>query len=179
MGSGALDVMIKAGLIAFAAVCIFMIIYYKLLGVVACFALLLQISVQMLALSIPQITLTITGIAGIILSIGMGVDANVIIYERIKEELGGGKTLGYSIDTGYDKAFSAVFDGNITTIAAAVIMMIFGTGSMLSFGYTLMVGCILNFVSGVTASKIMTKSMSLNEAFMKKSLYGMKVKEAR
>ncbi len=179
MGSGALDVMIKAGVIAFAAVCIFMVLYYKLLGVVACFALLLQISVQMLALSIPQVTLTLTGIAGIILSIGMGVDANVIIYERIREELNQGKTLGYSIDTGYSKAFSAVFDGNITTIAASVIMMIFGTGSMLSFGYTLMVGCILNFVSGVTTSRIITKSMSMNEVFMKKSLYGMKVKEAK
>ncbi|MGD9566732.1 MAG: protein translocase subunit SecD [Sedimentibacter sp.] len=179
MGQGALDVMIKAGIIAFAAVCLFMLVYYRLLGVVACFALLLQISVQMLALSIPQMTLTLTGIAGIILSIGMGVDANVIISERIREELNQGKTLGYSIATGYDKAFSAVFDGNITTIAASVIMMLFGTGSMLSFGYTLMVGCILNFVSGVTASKIMTSSMSMNEIFMKKSLYGMKVKEAK
>lgn len=176
MGSGALDVMVKAAVIAFAVVCIFMLVYYRLLGVVACFALLLQIAVQLLALSIPQITLTLTGIAGIILSIGMGVDANVIISERIREELNGGKTLGYSIDTGYNKAFSAVFDGNITTIAASVIMMIFGTGALLSFGYTLMVGCILNFVSGVTASKIMTKSMSMNKVFTKRSLYGMKVK---
>ncbi len=179
MGSGALEVMVKAGIIAFAAICIFMVFYYRLIGVVACFALLLQISVQLLALSIPQMTLTLTGIAGIILSMGMGVDANVIIFERIREELNEGKTLGYSIDTGYDKAFSAVFDGNITTIAAAVIMMIFGTGSMLSFGYTLMTGCILNFVSGVTASKIMTRSMSMNEMFMKKSLYGIKIKEAK
>lgn len=179
MGQGALDVMTKAGIIAFIVVCLFMLIYYRLLGVVACFALLLQVSVQMLALSIPQITLTLTGIAGIILSIGMGVDANVIISERIREELNAGKTLAYAIDTGYDKAFSAVFDGNITTIAAAVIMMIFGTGSMLSFGYTLMVGCILNFVSGVTASKIMTRSMSMNTVFMKKTLYGIKVKEAK
>ncbi len=179
MGSGALDVMIKAGIIAFIFVGLFMLIYYRMLGVIACLALILQVSVQMLALSVPQMTLTLTGIAGIILSIGMGVDANVIISERIREELNEGKSLGYSIDTGYDKAFSAVFDGNITTIAAAVIMMIFGTGSMLSFGYTLMVGCILNFVSGVTASKIMTKSISMNNAFMKKSLYGMKVKEAK
>ena len=179
MGTGALDVMLKAAIIAFAAVCIFMLVYYRLLGVVACFALLLQTAVQMLALSIPQITLTLTGIAGIILSIGMGVDANVIISERIREELNEGKSLGYAIDTGYSKAFSAVFDGNITTIAAAIIMMIFGTGSMLSFGYTLMVGCILNFVSGVTASKIMTRSLSVNKVFSKKSLYGMKVKEAK
>lgn len=179
MGSGALDVMIKASIIAFVAVCLFMLVYYRLLGVVACFALLLQISVQMLALSIPQMTLTLTGIAGIILSIGMGVDANVIISERIREELNEGRSLAYSIDTGYDKAFSAVFDGNITTIAASVIMMIFGTGSMLSFGYTLMVGCILNFVSGVTASRIMTRSLSMNPSFMKKSLYGIRIKEAK
>jgi len=179
LGSGALDVMVKAGLIAFVFVCLFMLFYYKLLGLVACFALLLQVSVQMLALSIPQVTLTLTGIAGIILSIGMGVDANVIISERIREELAAKKSLGYSIDTGYHKAFSAVFDGNITTIAAAVIMMIFGTGSMLSFGYTLMVGCILNFVSGVSVSRIITKSMSSNDIFMKKSLYGVKVKEAK
>ncbi len=179
LGSGALDVMVKAGLIAFTFVCLFMLFYYKLLGVVACLALLLQISVQMLALSIPQVTLTLTGIAGIILSMGMGVDANVIISERIREELRANKTLSYSIDTGYKKAFSAVFDGNITTIAAAIIMMIFGTGSLLSFGYTLMVGCILNFVSGVTASRIMTRSISMNKAFMKKSLYGVKVKEAK
>lgn len=179
MGSGALDVMVMAGIISFVAVCLFMIFYYRIMGLVACFAILLQISVQMLALSIPQVTLTLTGIAGIILSIGMGVDANVIISERVIEELSAGRTLGYSIDTGYNKAFSAVFDGNITTIAAAIIMMIFGTGSMLSFGYTLMVGCVLNFVSGVTASRIMTKSMSMNDIFMKKSLYGMKAKEAK
>lgn len=179
MGQGALDVMIKSGIIAFIAVCLFMIIYYRLLGVVASFALLLQVSVQLLALSIPQMTLTITGIAGIILSMGMGVDANVIISERIKEELNQGKPLTYAIGTGYDKAFSAVFDGNITTIAAAVILMIFGTGTILSFGYTLLVGCILNFVSGVTISKIITKSMSLNDIFSNKRLYGFKAKEAK
>jgi protein-export SecD/SecF family membrane protein len=179
LGSGALDVMVKAGMLAFVFVCLFMIFYYRILGFVACLAIILQVSIQMLALSIPQITLTLTGIAGIILSIGMGVDANVIIAERIREELRAGRSLGYCIDTGYKKAFSAVFDGNITTIAAAIIMMIFGTGSMLSFGYTLMVGCILNFVSGVTASQIISKSMSMNDAFAKKSLYGIKVKEAK
>lgn len=179
LGSGALDVMVKAGIIAFAFVCLFMIFYYRLLGFVACLAIILQVSIQMLALSIPQMTLTLTGIAGIILSIGMGVDANVIIGERIKEELSAGRSLGYSIDTGYKKAFTAVFDGNITTIAAAVIMMIFGTGSMLSFGYTLMVGCILNFVSGVSVSRIITKSLSMNDGFTNISLYGAKVKEAK
>lgn len=179
LGSGALEVMLKAGLIAFAFVCLFMLVYYRLLGVVACFALTLQMAVQLLALSIPQITLTLPGIAGIILSIGMGVDANVIISERIREEIMEGKSLGGAISTGYHKAFSAVFDGNVTCIATSIILMIFGTGSMLSFAYTLMIGCILNFVSGVTASKLMTTSLSKNDAFRKKSFYGLKLKEAK
>ncbi len=174
LGLGALDVMVKAGLTAFILVCLFMLVYYRLLGVVACFALTLQLAVQLLALSIPQMTLTLPGIAGIILSIGMGVDANVIVSERIKEELREGKTLGGSIDTGYHRAFSAVFDGNVTSIATSIILMIFGTGSMLSFGYTLMVGCILNFASGITASRLMTKSLSMNNSFRKKSFYGIK-----
>lgn len=178
LGTGALDVMVKACLVAFAFVCIFMLFNYKLLGAVACFALVLQVSVQLLALSIPQITLTLPGIAGIILSIGIGVDANVIISERIKEELRDGKSIGSSIDSGYHRAFSAVFDSNLTSIIVSIILMIFGTGSMLSFAYTLMVGCILNFVSGVAISKIITKSLSMNKSFRNKSLYGIKFKEA-
>nr|WP_312576877.1 protein translocase subunit SecD [Sedimentibacter sp.] len=178
LGIGALDVMVKACLVAFAFVCIFMLFYYRLLGAVACFALVLQVSVQLLALSIPQITLTLPGIAGIILSMGMGVDANVIISERIKEELKDGKSIGSSIDSGYHRAFSAIFDGNLTSIIVSVILMIFGTGSMLSFAYTLMVGCILNFVSGVAISRIITKSLSMNKPFRNKSLYGVKFKEA-
>lgn len=178
LGFGALEVMVKAGIIAFALVCVFMLVYYRLLGFVACFALILQISVQMLALSIPQITLTLPGIAGIILSIGLGVDANVIISERVMEELRIGKTLDGSIESGYKKAFSAVFDGNLTSIVIAIILMIFGTGFMLSFAYTLMVGCVLNFISGVAISRIMTISLSLNKVFRKKSLYGIKYKEA-
>jgi len=174
LGLGALDVMVKAGITAFILVCLFMLVYYRLLGAVACFALTLQLAIQLLALSVPQMTLTLPGIAGIILSIGMGVDANVIVSERIKEELKDGKTIGGAIDTGYHRAFSAVFDGNVTSIATSVILMIFGTGSMLSFGYTLMVGCILNFLCGITISKIMTKSLSMNNAFRKKSLYGLK-----
>lgn len=179
LGTGALDVMLKAGCIAFFFVCIFMILYYRLMGAVACFALLFQISAQLLMLSVPQMTLTLPGIAGIILSLGMGVDANIIISERIREELIEGKTVGASIESGYHKAFSAVFDGNLTTIIVAVILMIFGTGSMLSFAYTLIVGCVMNFVSGVGLSRIMSKSLSLNKAFRNKSLYGYKTKEVQ
>lgn len=177
LGSGALDVMIKAGLLAFLFICVFIIYLYRIPGVTACFALILQTSLQLLFLSVPQITLTLPGIAGIILSLGMGVDANVIISERIRDEIKDGKSVGSAIDSGYQKAFSAVFDGNLTTIIVAIILMIFGTGTMLSFAYTLMVGCILNFVSGVGVSKIMTKSLGKNDQFRNKSLYCRKLKE--
>ena len=178
LGSGALDVMIKAGLLSFLFICLFMVYLYRLPGLTACFALVLQTSLQMLFLSIPQMTLTLPGIAGIILSLGMGVDANVIISERIKDEIRDGKSVGSAIDAGYHKAFSAVFDGNLTTIIVAIILMMFGSGTMLSFGYTLLVGCVLNFVSGVGVTRIITKSLSRNNQFRKKSLYCRKYKEA-
>ena len=130
LGSGALDMMVKAGLIAFILVCLFMIANYRLLGIV-----------------------------GIILSLGMGVDANVIISERIGEELKKGSSLRQAIQSGYHKAFSAVFDGNLTSAIVAVILMIFGSGTMLSFGYTLLTGIILNFVAGIFATRLMSSSL--------------------
>lgn len=101
----------------------------------------------------PQYTLTLPGIAGIILSLGMAVDANIIISERISEELQKGHTIKSAVTNGYKNAFSSVLDGNITTAIVAVILMIFGSGTMLSFGYTLLVGMILNVFVGVTLSK--------------------------
>ncbi len=174
VGEGALDVMVKAGLIAFALICVFMIVYYRLMGFVACFGLLLQLSIQFLSLSIPQITLTLPGIAGMILSLGMGVDANVIISERVKEEMKLGKSLGAAIDTGYHRAFSAVFDGNITSMIVAVVLMVLGSGAMKSFGYTLLIGTALNFLCGVTVSKHMMKSFSFIKFFRNNIFYGIK-----
>lgn len=153
LGSSALEVMIVSGLIAFTAVCVFMIFYYKLPGCIACVTLLLQMTLQLLALSIPQYTLTLPGIAGIILSLGMAVDANIIISERISEELKKGYTVRTSVKNGYQHGFSSVLDGNITTAAVAVILMVFGSGSMLSFGYTLLAGMVINLLAGVTVSK--------------------------
>lgn len=172
LGAGALDIMVKAGLLAFLIICLFMIFYYKLPGAVASIALILQLAGQVLALSIPQFTLTLPGIAAIILSIGMGVDANIIISERIKEELGSGKSLSNAITTGYHRAFSAVFDGNVTTLLAAVVLMIFGSGTMISFGYSLLTGVLLNFLAGVTASRLMTRSLSTFKPLRNPILYG-------
>jgi preprotein translocase subunit SecD len=172
LGSEALSVMILAGKIAFVVVCLFMLLYYRLPGLVACIALLLQVTGQLLALSVPQFTLTLPGIAGVILSIGMGVDANVIVSERIKEEINSGKSLRRAVDLGFERAFSSVFDGNITVIIVAIILIIFGSGAMLSFGYTLLCGVIMNFVAGVTASRLMIRSLSEFESLRKPQLFG-------
>lgn len=175
LGQDALSIMVLAGEVAFALVCLFMLFYYRLPGFVACIALLLQVVGQLLALSIPQFTLTLPGIAGVILSIGMGVDANVIVSERIKEELNSGKTLSSAIDAGFHRAFSSVFDGNVTVVIVSVVLIIFGSGSMLSFGYTLLCGVLMNFVAGVTASRLMIKSLNEFKVFKNPRLYGGKV----
>ena len=172
MGTGALNVMVEAGIVAFVLICLFMLFKYRLPGFVAIFALTLQVAGQLLALSVPQFTLTLPGIAAVILSIGMGVDANIITAERIKEEIADGKSVRAAIDSGFHKAFSSVFDGNITVIIVAIILMIFGSGTMLSFGYSLLTGVILNFVCGVFTSKVMIKSLSRYQKFQKPFFYG-------
>jgi len=165
LGQNALQVMVYAGIVAFAIVCIFMLAFYRLPGFVACLTLLLQTVLQLLAISVPQFTLTLPGIAGIILSVGMAVDANVIISERISEELKKGETVRSAVRRGYQKAFTAVLDGNITTAIVAVVLMIFGSGTMLSFGYTLLVGVIVNCFIGVNVSKFVLTSLVEYNAF--------------
>lgn len=171
LGSGALSVMVQAGLLAYCIICVLLIGYYKVPGIVACIALLIQISGQILALSVPQMTLTLNGIAGIILSIGMGVDANVIISERISEELKSGKSIDSAISSGFKNAFSSVFDGNITVLIVAVILMALGSGTLLSFAYSLFTGIVFNFIAGVTASRLMIRSLSSYKFLRKPALY--------
>lgn len=153
LGNNALNSMLLAGSLAFLLVCIFMVAYYKLPGIIACITLLLQMTLQLLAVSVPQYTLTLPGIAGIILSLGMAVDANIIISERTSEELKKGCSVRTSVKNGFKSGFTSVLDGNITTAIVAVILLIFGSGSMLSFGYTLLAGMIINVFVGVTVSK--------------------------
>lgn len=171
LGAGALDVMVKAGVIAFCVICVLLILYYRLPGFVACIALLMQVSGQLLALSIPHVTLTLTGIASIILSIGMGVDANVIISERINEEIKSGKSISSAVSIGFKDAFSSVFDGNITVLIVGIILLIFGSGSLLSFAYSLLTGIFFNFAAGVTASRLMIRSLIEFKALRKPALF--------
>ncbi len=167
LGSTALEVMVMAGLVAFALIGRFLMLRYRLSGIVASIALLLQVAGQLVMLIWPQITVTLPGIAGIILSIGMGVDANIIISERIREELRSGKPVKPAVRSGFKRAFSSVFDGNITVLIVAFIMMIFGSGAMLSFAYTLLFGIVMNFLAGVVATRMMTLSLIQNPKLCK------------
>ena len=191
LGLQSLDAMMLAGIIALILIAIFMIIVFRLPGFVAVIALLGQLGITFAAISgffpnFESFTMTLPGIAGIILSIGMGVDANIITASRIKEELANGKTLDGAIQKGCQSSFSAIFDGNITIIIVAIMLIgvfgpsnilstIFGestTGAIYSFGFTLLVGVIGNFVMAVFASRLMLKSLSGFKAFRNKALYG-------
>ncbi len=137
----------------------FLIVYYRLAGVIASIAVTGLISITLLIMSAMGITLTLPGIAGIILSIGMGVDANVVIFERIKEEIKNGKTIGASVDEGFKRAFKAILDSNITTILTAAVLYWLGSGPIRGFAITLIMGVTLSFLTGVTATRLMLKSI--------------------
>ena len=146
LGEHSLQSSLTAGLIGVAVVMLFMIAVYRVMGVISCFALAMYTALFAVLLSVFKINLSLPGIAGIILTIGMAVDANVIIYERIKEELRAGKTLRYAIDSGYKGALRAIIDSNITTIIAGVVLWIFGTGTIIGFAQTLLMGVILSMI---------------------------------
>jgi len=175
LGSNALNVMLLAGLIAFLLICLFLIFYYRASGIVSVVSLLFQVAGQIILLTWPGFTITLPGIAGIILSIGMGVDANIIAAERIREEMRDGKSVPAAISSGFKMSFSSVFDGNVTVLIVAFIMMFFGSGAILSFAYTLLFGIIMNFLAGVTATKLMTSSLGQFN-FMKKPTFFMSKK---
>lgn len=172
LGEGALEITLQAAAIGFILVCLFMLLYYRVPGFVSCIALIGQISGAVLAVSISQFTLTLPGIAGVILSIGMGLDANIITSERIREEIRAGRTIKGAINAGYDNSWSAILDGNVTVMIVAVILYMLGSGSVKSFGFTLGVGVIFNFVMGVWASQLMQKGLFGLRFLRKPWLYG-------
>jgi preprotein translocase subunit SecD len=153
LGANALDTGITAGIIGIAAVLLFMLLYYRLPGLVADLALVAYLLIVLFIIVVANITLTLPGFAGIILSVGMAVDANVIIFERIKEERRTGKTLRAAMDAGFHKAFSAIIDSNITTLIAAVVLLIFGTGPIQGFAKTLMIGILVSMFSALVVTR--------------------------
>ena len=195
MGSSALRSMAIAAAIAMVLVVVIMILIYRLPGLVAAIALCGQMALSIAAISgyfavFDSFTMTLPGVAGLILSIGIGVDCNVITAESVREEIRAGKTIDSAIRSGSKNSFWAIFDGNITVlIVAAVLMGVFGssnglfgllfswfpvstTGSVYSFGYTLLVGVITNFIMGIWASRLMLRSISRLKIFRKPWFYG-------
>ncbi len=199
LGAQSLNIMVIAGIIAFVLIAVFMLLYYRLPGFVAVICLLGQVAGSIAAVSgyfgfTNSFTLTLPGIAGIILSIGMGVDANIITAERIKEQIRMGKTIDSAIQNGSKESFSAIFDGNITVIIVSIVLMgVFGppdslfatilkpilqwfpvstSGAVYAFGYTLLVGIVFNFIMGVTCSRLMLKSVSRFKFLRKPWLLG-------
>ncbi|MBP3389248.1 MAG: MMPL family transporter [Clostridia bacterium] len=199
MGEKALESMVLAGIIAFIIIAIYMVIRYRLPGTVAVLALAGQIAGAIACISgyfgsMQGFTLTIPGLAGIILTMGMGVDANTITAERIREEIRAGRTIDGAVDRGSKASFSAIFDGNITVAIVSVVLMgvfgsstsfwakVFGwllawfpvstTGSVYSFGFTLLVGIIWNFIMGVWFSRLMLKSLCRFKGLRKVWLLG-------
>lgn len=199
MGSGALKIMMISGVIALVLIMIYMIVLYRLPGFVAAVALLGQVAGTLAVISgwfgfEDSNTLTIPGIAGIILAIGMGVDCNIITGERIKEELNTGKSLDSALKSAYKRSFTSILDGNMTVIIVAIILMgAFGVsssffakllsflfrwfgvsteGTIYSFGFTLLTGVIFNFIMGVLASHLMLTSLSKFKCFSNRKLYG-------
>ena len=159
LGDTALSTSMKAGLIGTILVMIFMLLVYRLPGLLADIALVAYISIVGILLANLHVNLTLPGIAGIILAIGMAVDANVVIFERIKEELKLGKTVRSAVDAGFHRALSAVIDSNVTTIISAVILIFMGTGTIKGFGITLLIGVIVSMLSAIFITKLLLKQM--------------------
>ncbi len=159
LGEKAISTSLYAGAIGLALVIIFMIAAYRIPGVASALALVLYVILTILGLNFLNITLTLPGIAGIILSIGMAVDANVIIFARIKEEIATGKTVRSAIDIGFKKALSAIVDGNVTTFIAAVVLMIMGTGSVKGFAQTLALGIVLSMFTSLVITKQILRAL--------------------
>ncbi len=171
LGSAAINTSLKAAAVGFGLVVIFMIFIYWVMGAAASLALGIYTALIVVMLNLFEITLTLPGIAGIILSIGMAVDANVIIFARIREELATGKTVQSAIKIGFSKAFSAILDGNVTTLIAAVVLGFMGSGSVKGFAQTLALGIILSMFTALVITKQLLKAFYA-VGLKKESLYG-------
>ena len=159
LGEEAISTSVMAGAIGLIIVILFMIIAYRVPGIVAGIALILYTVLMLITLNAFDITLTLPGIAGIILGIGMAVDANVIIYARIREEIGAGVSVRSAIKAGFSKAFSAIFDGNITTLIAAFVLMWLGSGTVKGFAYTLALGIVISMFTSLVVSRLIVNAL--------------------
>ena len=162
LGADAMSSSLMAGMIGLVLVMLFMIIMYRIPGFVSCLALCFYMVIEALLFSLIRVNLSLPGIAGIILSIGMAVDANVIIFERIKEEMAAGKTVKSAIDSGFKRAFTAILDSNITTLIACGVLFFLGTGTIVGFATTLGIGVIVSMFTALTIAAITGRSVNFH-----------------
>lgn len=172
LGADSIEKSMTAAVIGIVALAIFMIVLYRVPGVIAVFALLLYAIIVIGANVLIKATITLPVIAAFLLSVGMAVDANVIIFERIKEEMRAGKTLRVAVDAGFKKAFSTIFDSNITTLLAAVILIAFGTGSVRGFAVTLTIGILASMFTAITFTRFMLVNLVSSNLIRNSKFYG-------
>lgn len=172
LGLDALASSVNAAKIGLALVVLFMIGYYRLPGLVASISLILYASIVLLVMQYLNATLTLPGVAGIVLGVGMAVDANVIIFERLKEELKNGKTLRAALDSGFARALRTIMDANVTTFIAAIVLYNFGEGPIQGFAVTLMIGIMTSMFTAIIITKTMLKSISDFKGLNNKKFYG-------
>ena len=174
IGANALNLSVKAGIIGLILVLLIMVIFYGMLGVVADIALLLYVLVVLWIMAGMGSVLTLPGIAGIILSVGMAVDSNVIIFTRIREEIGKGKSVRVAVDMGYRAALSTVVDAQTTTLVAAFVLYLFGTTSVKGFALTLMIGTVVSVITAVFITQLFVNLIAGSDRFGTKSMFGVR-----
>lgn len=177
LGKIDLEKSLKASMLGLGLVLLFMILVYRLPGFLADVALIIYVAMMLGLLAAAHATLTLPGIAGFVLSIGMAVDANVLIFERIKEELWAGKTMRAAVRTGFSRAFSAVFDSHFTTIVGAGVLFMLGTGTVKGFAYTLFWGTVFSLITAVFITRFFVDALVDNDVATNPALYGVKPEE--
>ncbi len=174
LGADSINSSLVAGLAGLALVLVFMVVYYRILGLVADLALLVYAVLTYACFSVLGVVLTLAGIAGFILSVGMAVDANILIFERTLEELRAGRTLYKSVEAGFYRAWSSILDGNVTTLIACLALFIFGSGLVKGFAVTLGVGVAVSMFTAITFSRAFLLAMVSNPTYRKPAFYGVK-----
>jgi len=174
LGQEAVDKSIIAGTLGLGGVILFMFLYYRFPGLVADIALLIYSLMSLAIFKLIPVTLTVPGIAGFILSIGMAVDANILIFERTKEELKEGRSIFNAVEVGFDRAFASIFDSNMTTIISCAVLFYFGTGLIKGFALTLGIGVIISMFTAITVTKTLLKQLITYKKFKNPILFGVK-----
>ncbi len=176
LGSESVNQSVKAGILSLILICLFMILYYRLPGLVSSIALLFYAVVVVAVFKILNVTLTLSGIAGFVLSLGMAVDANILIFERLKEEIRWGKPFSMAIEEGFKRAWSSILDGHVATLISCGILIWFSTSMIKGFAITLAIGTIMSLFSAIVVTRIIIKALTKINSLNKNWLYGVSKK---